>query len=94
MSRRILPVLLLLVVLVPLAYAFPPDQTWIGGFYDNADYDDVCLLVMASVASVEQPTVCAEPLTVLTTPLVALASDDGLSSGIATTLHVRAPPVA
>src|SRR2546427_1726513 len=42
--------LLLLVALVwltPLAYASPPDQTWIGGFYDDADYDDVVLLAMS-----------------------------------------------
>ena len=24
-----------------MADASPPDQTWIGGVYDNADYDDV-----------------------------------------------------
>src|SRR5262245_19294448 len=33
------------VVLVPAAHAVPPDQTWIGGIYDVADYDDVVLLV-------------------------------------------------
>ena len=32
--------------ITPLAHAMPPDQTWIGGFYDNADYDDVILAVM------------------------------------------------
>src|SRR5437660_11502038 len=30
-----------LVTLVPLAYASPPDQTWIAGLYDDADHDDV-----------------------------------------------------
>ena len=49
-TRRSFLVLLLLVPLVwltPLAYASPPDQTWIGGFYDDADYDDVVLLAMS-----------------------------------------------
>jgi len=49
-SRRSFLALLLLVPLVwltPLAYASPPDQTWIGGFYDDADYDDVVLLAMS-----------------------------------------------
>ena len=32
-------------VLVPLGYASPPDPTWIAGIYDNADYDDVVELV-------------------------------------------------
>ena len=32
-------------VTLPLAYASPPDPTWIPGLYDNADYDDVVGLV-------------------------------------------------
>jgi hypothetical protein len=47
--RRLATLLLLvpLVWLTPLAYASPPDQTWIGGFYDDADYDDVVLLALS-----------------------------------------------
>ena len=33
--------LLALVSLPCLAYASPPDPTWLVGFYDDADYDDV-----------------------------------------------------
>ena len=41
------PLILLsgLVVIIPLAYAGPPDPTWIPGIYDDADYDDVVWLV-------------------------------------------------
>ena len=45
-------VALTVATLTPLAYATPPDQTWIAGLYDNADYDDVVALV-TSTASVE-----------------------------------------
>ena len=39
-------VLLICLVVIPLlAYAGPPDPTWISGIYDNADYDDVVGLV-------------------------------------------------
>ncbi len=31
--------------LTPLAYASPPDPSWIRGIYDGADYDDVVLLI-------------------------------------------------
>ena len=48
----ILVLLAVLVVLTPLAQASPPDQTWIGGFYDDADYDDVVLLVTGSLQAV------------------------------------------
>src|SRR5262245_28780308 len=45
-------VLLALVVgLVPLAYASPPDQTWLRGLYDDADYDDVIIALTSTVAA-------------------------------------------
>jgi len=50
--------LILLVVgltaaLAPLAQATPPDQTWIGGIYDDADYDDIVLNITSAVGVVE-----------------------------------------
>jgi len=38
-----------LFALTPLAQASPPDPTWIGGFYDDADYDDVVLIITSSM---------------------------------------------
>jgi hypothetical protein len=40
-----------LATLTALAYATPPDQTWIGGLYDNADHDDVVLLATSVSAT-------------------------------------------
>jgi len=42
-----------LFALTPLAQASPPDQTWIGGFYDDADYDDVVLFLTAGLHAVQ-----------------------------------------
>src|SRR5439155_4184529 len=52
MGRRGAIVLLLgvLIALTPLAQASPPDPTWIPGFYDDADYDDVVLAITGAVA--------------------------------------------
>jgi hypothetical protein len=36
----------LVVVLRPLAHAGPVDPTWIAGFYDGADFDDVVHLIV------------------------------------------------
>ena len=36
-----------LATLNPIAEASPPDPTWIKGFYDNADFDDVIGLITA-----------------------------------------------
>ena len=50
--RLLLVVLVLLPVatLTPLAEASPPDPTWIGGFYDNGDHDDVILAITSAAA--------------------------------------------
>ena len=55
MEYRLLPALLVVLVLTltPLAHAEPPDQTWLGGLYDNGDYDDVVLLVLSTVVAIE-----------------------------------------
>jgi hypothetical protein len=45
----------LLVALVPLAHASPPDETWIAGLYDDGDYDDV-VLALADAISLPTPT--------------------------------------
>jgi hypothetical protein len=39
--------------LVPLAYASPPDPTYLAGIWDNADYDDVVVLVTLSLGSTD-----------------------------------------
>jgi len=36
--------------LVPLAHATPPDETWRPGIYDDADLDDVVLVVTGQVS--------------------------------------------
>ena len=51
-----------LVGIIPLAYAGPPDPSWIPGIYDNADYDDVAGLVMdgTGASSGQRPARFAE----------------------------------
>jgi hypothetical protein len=43
-------------MLVALAYATPPDPTYLGGFWDNADYDDVVILVTSAIGSTDTHT--------------------------------------
>ena len=59
---RVLLVALLLAVpaaLPALAYATPPDPSWINGMYDDADYDDVVVLVTSGTGNVG-PTILAD----------------------------------
>jgi membrane protease YdiL (CAAX protease family) len=42
--------LLLVAGLTPLAYASPPDPAWIEGIYDDADSDDVIVMITSAAA--------------------------------------------
>jgi hypothetical protein len=76
--------------LLALAYASPPDPSWISGIYDDADYDDVVTLVMAGTASVPDATPLdsrpAAPLVAEVPPLV--------QSAVLPPLHLGSPPRA
>src|SRR2546428_13781914 len=39
-----------LALLVPLADASPPDPTYLGGIWDDGDYDDVVIVATSSTA--------------------------------------------
>jgi len=45
----------------PFAHVNPPDPLWMGGIFDDADHDDVVLLVMAITGVVNSRPVLAAP---------------------------------
>jgi hypothetical protein len=83
-----------MVAVVPLAHATPPDPTWFGGFFDNADYDDAVVMVVSGVAAIESLTLReGGPLAVVVAP--APSSDESLRLlAQASSSPPRAPPVA
>lgn len=46
-----LPIVLTLILLPTLAFASPPDPSWVAGFYDGADGDDIVSLVYETSAA-------------------------------------------
>jgi hypothetical protein len=78
--------------LTPLAQASPPDQTWIAGLYDNADYDDVVCAVTAAIASLDLRP--APPLGFGDTFVALAAHIDERAHATLTPAsnHTRAPP--
>lgn len=51
-----LPVVLALILLPTIAFASPPDPSWVAGFYDGADGDDIVSLVYeTSTATADAP---------------------------------------
>jgi hypothetical protein len=96
-SRRLLSQTLLILaahVLLPtLAHASPPDPAWIPGIYDDADYDDVVLLVSSEVGSVTPATLDElRPLPRIVGKLAHSAESAALTP-LASATQSRAPPV-
>jgi hypothetical protein len=82
-----------LIALWPMAYASPPDQSWLGGFFDDADYDDVVLLITGcSPATSMHVAYGPRPAWVVIAP-VAVADDDSVSPPPTSSHDTRAPPV-
>ncbi len=71
MLQRYCVVLLVaaLLALVPAAYADPPDPTWIGGYWDDDDFDNVVIFIVSACA-VEVPSLT--DLGPLWTPLIGI----------------------
>ena len=84
-----------MMTLTPLAYAAPPDQTWIPGLYDNADYDDVVLFVTSGAELVEKPSPPHDPGLILTVVELVPLDDQSCPAALAPSTHsARAPPAA
>src|SRR2546427_8851704 len=48
-------------LLTALAYASPPDPTWVGGFWDDGDFDDVVIVVTSVLAIPTRHRIDAPP---------------------------------
>src|SRR5215831_617739 len=78
--------------LVPLAYASPPDPTYLSGVWDDADYDDVVVLVTSSVGSTDTHKPF-ELVRLLVGVLLILPAEDELHCAASRFLPApRAPP--
>ncbi len=50
--------LTVLVAVIPLAYAEPPDPIRVSGFFDDGAYDDAVFVVTSSLATVDPFPLC------------------------------------
>jgi hypothetical protein len=77
-----------------LAYASPPDPSWIAGWYDNADFDDI-VNYLTSSASLVDGVIIGDllPLGVLATT-APQARDGAASLFPRSSGRPRAPPIS
>ena len=81
----------LVVVLRPLAQASPADPTWIAGFYDGADFDDVVYHIVTS-SGVDVTGLTVRPVPQSPDPIVP--EDPGpAAAGRNSSLFSRGPPL-
>ena len=81
-----------LCALVPLAYATPPDPTYVGGLWDDDDYDDVVILVTSSIGSSDTHTKSDLIRPVVLVALVRSGEEGLLSTAVLSPHPPRAPP--
>ena len=86
-----LPIVLVLIILPSIAFASPPDPSWIAGFYDGADGDDVVSLVYETSAANTAASSHIGPLPCLTD--MPLAGIVRIVAGRHFTGGPRAPPL-
>ena len=85
-------VVLILPLLTPMAYASPPDPSWIYGLYDGGDFDDVVVLVTSGAGVVELGAVVDVSTAPPPVSWLVPCSDRPVSTESPGSLHSRAPP--
>src|SRR5262249_26830815 len=85
-----LSIVVTLILIAPIAFASPPDPSWIAGIYDGADGDDVVALVYetAGVEAVSLGSILSLPRA----SNISLASGPGAVHGFPLHQFTRGPP--
>lgn len=88
---RVVLIVALLVVLRTMASAGPVDPSWIAGYYDGGDFDDVVYLIASTSAVAGTPLVL--PGTLPRVPdVIAEGRIEPPRPGASPSLFTRAPP--
>ena len=84
--------LALLLAILPLAEASPPDPLWVGGMYDGADLDDVVVAVLAATAVASRSVLLLVDHTAIAGDAVLPTDRASLPRPALAARPVRAPP--
>ena len=83
----------LLIAPVTFAHASLPDQTWLGGIYDQADFDDVVGLLTSSLEATGSPAAAETGASLALGPTLCSATVARQASVSAYSAPLRAPPI-
>jgi len=85
---------LLIITPVTLAHASPPDQTWLAGVYDQADFDDVVGLLTSALEATDSTVAPAAGPCLALAPKLCAAMVAWPATAPAYWAPLRAPPIA
>jgi hypothetical protein len=85
---------LLIIAPVTLAHASPPDQIWLAGVYDQADFDDVVGLLTSAVEATDSTTAPEAGPCLALAPKLCRAAVAGPVTALTYSAPLRAPPIA
>jgi hypothetical protein len=83
----------LIIVPVTLAHASPPDQTWLAGVYDQADFDDVVGLLTSARDAIDSTAAPEAGACFALAPKLCPATVACPASAPAYSPPLRAPPI-
>jgi len=92
LSSPLLPVVLALILLPAVAFASPPDPSWIAGIYDGADADDIVNFVYETAGVEAASTRPVPPLP--RSSEISIVSSPSTIHGLTACQFTRAPPGA
>jgi len=84
----------LIIAPVTLAHASPPDQTWLAGVYDQADFDDVVGLLTSAFEATDSTTAPEAGPCLALVPKLCPATEVWPVSAPAYSASLRAPPIS
>jgi len=93
-SALVLLLLVCLVTLTPLAFASPPDPTWMDGFFDDLDFDDVIVSLSWAAWAIEVDLLASLTPLPVSVHLVQPGEQPVRSSKVLPAFLGRAPPLA
>ncbi len=85
---------LLIITPVTLAQASPPDQTWLAGVYDEADFDDVVGRLTSALEATDATVAPQAGPCLVLAPKLCPAAVACRASAPASSPPLRAPPIA
>ena len=85
---------LLAIIPVTIAHASPPDQTWLAGVYDQADFDDVVGLLTSALDATDSTAAPEASACFALAPKLCPLALAWSASAPAYSALLRAPPIA